>query len=157
MPSGPLIPGIEEFDAPRRRLPRWIPWSLGLVAGLAAFVVVLGFVTGVGPLRVLGQETETLQPIAYRPTANPQVLQLAVGVPVQGICKGDAVTARAVEDGAVVIVGADITRRRNAKCGEAGVGTNLAWVDVALDAPLGERSVIRRGDRLPLSQRTTLG
>ena len=157
MPSGPLIPGIEEFDAPRQRVPRWIPWGIGVLAVLAVFVVALGFVAGSGPLRGLGLETEHLQPIAYRPTANPQVLQLAVGVPVQGICRGDAAAARAVEDGAVVIVDAEITRRRNANCGSTGVGTNLAWLDVSLDAPLAGRSVIRREDRLPLSQRATLG
>lgn len=156
MPSGPLIPGIEEFDAPRRRLPRWIPWSCGILAAAIAFVVVLGFVAGAGPLRMLGLQTEALQPIAYRPTANPLVIQLAVGMPVEGICRGDAVRARAVEDGDLVILDAEITRRRNSNCGTAGVGSNVAWVDVALDAPIDERSIIRRGDRLPLSQRTTL-
>lgn len=147
---------MQEFDAPRRRLPRWIPWSLATVGVALAFVIVLGFVAGTGPLRLLGLQTEALQPIAYRPTTNPLVIQLAVGMPVEGICRGDDVRARAVEDGDVVILDAEITRRRNSNCGTAGVGSNLAWVDVALDAPIEGRSIIRRGDRLPLTQRTSL-
>ena len=157
MPAGPLIPGIEEFDAPRRRLPRWIPWGIGLLGALVAYVVVLGFVAGAGPLRGLGLQTEPLQPIAFRPTANPLVMQVAVGMPPEGICRGDAVSARAVEDGALVIVDAQLTRRRNSNCGQAGVGATLAWLDISLDGPIGERSIIRRSDRLPLTQRTALG
>lgn len=157
MAAGPLIPGLREFDAPRRGIPRWILLSFALVAVATAFVVVLGFVGGAGPLRGLGLQTEPLQPIAYRPTANPLVIQVAVALPVEGICKGDAVAARGVEDGAVVIIGAEFTRLRNSNCGTAGVGADLAWYEVALDEPLASRSVIRRSDRLPLSQRTAFG
>lgn len=156
MASGPLIPGLEEFDAPRRGIPRWILLTIGVIAASAVFLLILGFVAGAGPLRGLGLQTQTLQPIAFRPTANPLVVQVAVGMPVEGICKGDSVTARAIEDGDVVVLNAEFTRLRNSNCGTTGVGSNVAWIDVALDEPLAERSIIRGSDRLPLSQRTAL-
>ena len=55
--SGPLIPGMREFDRPRSGWPRWLT---GLVVGtlvVVALVVLAGFAGGVGPLKVLGQST----------------------------------------------------------------------------------------------------
>lgn len=157
MPSGPLIPGLEEFDAPRRPWPRWIPWAIGLVVAALAFVTVAGFVAGAGPLRALGLQTTELQPVSFRPTTNPQVIQVSVGVPSAGICPGDDLAARAIEDGSIVLIEAEMTQRRDAACGQAGVGSEAKWLDVSLDAPLAERSVVRASDRVALPRATDLG
>lgn len=150
MVTGPLIPGMREFDRPRRRWPAWLSWMLAGLAVIAALVVVAGLVGGAGPLRSLGMSTSQLQPIGYRPTVDDTVLQVAVTLPATGLCREDAITVVAFERSNRVEVEGTVTRSRNADCPITTIGGDVRWVDVQLDQPLGSRSVIGAIDREPL-------
>lgn len=150
MTSGPLIPGMDEFDGPRRRVPRFLWWSLAAVAVIAVLIVAAGLFAGVGPLRSLGLVTEDLQPVAYRPTVNEQQIQVAVALPPRGLCPDEEVDVVAYERGARVEISARVERSRASDCPVTGIAGDRAWVDVPLLAPLDERTVIRVGDRQPL-------
>jgi hypothetical protein len=152
MPRGPLIPGVEEFDAPRRGVP-WLVWAILLAALVAvAFTVALGLLTGAGPLRALGQVASTLQPVAYRPTTDELVMSIAVTLPPNGLCPDDEVQVVAFERGSRVEVDAKVEQSRNATCPETGIAGDSTWIDVRLTQPLGDRSVIRLSDRQPLQR-----
>ena len=148
--AGPLIPGLQEFDRPRRGWPRWLTWLVVAVAGLVAVLVLAGFAGGVGPLGVLGRGTTQLEVVSYRVTAEPDVIQLAVTLPASGLCRDDAIETAGFERGNRVEVEASVTRSRNATCTVTTIGGDVRWVDVRLDAPLGERQVIRLSDRDPV-------
>lgn len=150
MANGPLIPGLREFDAPRRRVPGWIPWLVAAVAVVAVLVVAAGMVAGVGPLRSLGLSTTALTPVSYRPTSTDAVIQVGVALPPSGLCRDDEVTAVAFERGNRVEVEATLTRARRETCPVTTLGGDVHWVDVALAAPLGDRSVVRADDRTPV-------
>ena len=150
MMSGPLIPGLREFDRPRRRWPAWLSGLLVGLAVLVALVVVAGFVGGVGPLRSLGLSTTQLQPVGYRPMVDDTVLQVALTPPVTGLCREDEVAVVAFERGNRVEVEGTVTRSRTADCAITTIGGDVRWVDVKLDQPLGARSVIGAIDREPL-------
>ena len=150
--SGPLIPGMREFDRPRSGWPRWIT---GLVIGslvVLALIVLAGFAGGVGPLRVLGQSTVPLEAVAYRVTGDDRVLEVAVTLPPSGLCRDDVIDAVAFERSNRVEVEASVTRGRAATCTVTTIGGDVRWVDVQLDAPLGTRTVIRASDREPLAR-----
>ena len=150
MPRGPLIPGIEEFDAPRRGIPRGV-WVVAVVLVVGVlFTVALGLLAGAGPLRALGQVEASLQPVAYRPTTDERVVSVAVTLPPDGLCPDDVVDVTAFERGARIEIDAYVVQSRNASCPETGIAGDSTWVDVALTQPLGERSVIRLSDRQPL-------
>lgn len=152
MPRGPLIPGIEEFDAPKRGVPRFV-WALLVVALIAAlFTVALGLLAGAGPLRALGQVESTLQPVAFRPTTDELVMSIAVTLPPNGLCPDDEVQVIAFERGPRIEVEAKVEQSRNATCPETGIAGDSTWVDVTLRQPLGDRSVIRLSDRQPLQR-----
>lgn len=150
MPRGPLIPGIEEFDAPRRGVPRfvWVVLVLTLLGVL--FTIALGLLAGAGPLRALGQVESPLQAVAYRPTTDDTVVSIAVTLPTRGLCPDDDVSVTAFERGARIEIDARVVQSRNATCPETGIAGDSAWVDVTLTQPLGDRSVIRVSDRQPL-------
>lgn len=152
MPRGPLIPGIEEFDAPKRGVPRfvWVVLLLALVGVL--FVIALGLLAGAGPLRALGQVESPLQPVAFRPTTDGRVVSIAVTLPPNGICPDDEVQVVAFERGSRVEVEAKVEQSRNATCPETGIAGDSTWIDVSLTQPLGDRSVIRLSDRQPLQR-----
>ena len=98
MARGPLIPGLREYDAPRRRRsPVFWMWTIGAVAAVAALVVLGGLVAGIGPLRALGTDEAPLTPVAWRPTVDAQVIQVAVALPESGLCTGDEVVVRSLE------------------------------------------------------------
>ena len=63
MAQGPLIPGLREFDRPRRGWPRWLTVVVLMLLAAVTLIVVAGFVGGVGPLRVLGQSTVPLEAV----------------------------------------------------------------------------------------------
>ena len=42
MANGPLIPGLQEFDGPRRRLPRVVWWLIIGVAVAIAVILLVG-------------------------------------------------------------------------------------------------------------------
>jgi hypothetical protein len=150
MASGPLIPGMREFDRPRSGWPRWLT---GLVIGVVvvvALVVLAGFVGGVGPLRVLGESTTPLTAVAYRVTGDDSVIEVGVTLPPSGLCRDDVIDAVAFERGNRVEVETSVTRGRRATCAVTTIGGDLRWVDVRLRSGLGARTVIRADDREPL-------
>jgi len=153
--NGPLIPGMREFDTPRRGLPSWVPWLIGSVLVVAVLVIVAGFVGGVGPLKSLGLTTSDLQSVQYRTTTDGSVLQVAVAMPPTGLCRDDAISVTAFERGNRVEVASTVTRTRQSTCPVSSIGGDVTWVDVDLDAPLGDRTVIRLPDRQPLPRDTS--
>lgn len=150
--SGPLIPGMREFDTPRRRWPSWLTWALIAIGAVAVLVLLGGLFGGVGPLRALGLTTTSLQAVGYRPTTVDTVIQVAVAMPPSGLCRDDDVRISAFERGNRIEVEGMVTRSRNANCATATLGGDLIWVDVELDSALGDRTVIRTSDRAPLNR-----
>lgn len=150
MTSGPLIPGINEFDGPRRRVPRFILWILAALVVLGVLIGAAGLVGGVGPLRSLGLVTEDLQSVAYRPTTSEQAIQVAVALPPRGLCPDERIQVVAFERGSRVEIQAQVQRSRTSYCPVTGIAGDRTWVDVSLASPLEERTVIRTGDRQPL-------
>jgi hypothetical protein len=150
--NGPLIPGMREFDRPRSRWPAWLAWLVGGSLAIVVLIVLAGFVGGVGPLRVLGLTSTSLSPVAYRPTASPTSIQVAVTLPPAGLCRGDELTAVAFERSNRVEVETVLVRSRNGTCTVTTMGGDLRWIDVSLDHPLGTRTVINSVDRAPLSR-----
>lgn len=152
MAGGPLIPGLQEFDAPRPRR-TWIGWLAGVLAVGVAVVVVAGFVGGVGPLSILGVQTTPLSAVGYRASADPAAVDIAVAVPPGGLCGQDEVVATAFERGGRVEVEAAVSRLRRSDCPPVALGGDVRWVTVSLQEPLGDRPIIRLPDREPLPQR----
>lgn len=141
---------MSEFDGPRRRIPRFLWWIVAALIVVGVLVGAAGLVGGVGPLRSLGLVTEDLQPVAYRPTTSDRVVQVAVALPPRGLCPDEQVQVVAFERGARVEIQAQVQRSRTSDCPVTGIAGDRAWVDVALTAALGDRTVIRTGDRQPL-------
>lgn len=152
MAGGPLIPGLQEFDAPRPRR-TWIGWLLGIGAGFAVLLVVAGFVGAVGPLSVLGVQSTPLVTVGYRVAADPRAVEIAVAVPAGGLCGQDEVVATAFERSGRIEIEAAVTRLRRADCPPVALGGDVRWVSVSLQQPLDDRPVIRLPDREPLPQR----
>ena len=148
--AGPLIPGLQEFDRPRRGWPRWLTWLVVGVVGLVVVIVLAGFAGGVGPLGVLGRSTTQLEAVSYRLTDAPDVIQVAVTLPPSGLCRDDAIDTVAFERSNRVEVEASVTRARTSSCTVTTIGGDVRWVDVQLQAPLGTRTVIRTIDRDPV-------
>lgn len=141
---------MSEFDGPRRRVPRFVLWILAALVVLGALIGAAGLVGGVGPLRSLGLVTEDLQPVAFRPTASDETIQIAVALPPRGLCPDEQIQVIAFERGVRVEIQAQVQRSRTSDCLVTGIAGDRAWVDVALASPLGDRTVIRVGDRQPL-------
>ena len=154
MVNGPLIPGMREFDTPRRGVPAWLPWLVVTAVVLVVLVLAAGFIGGVGPLRSLGISTSSLDAVEYRPTANDSVIQVAVAMPSTGLCRDDVIEVTAFPRGNRVEVESTVTRPRNSNCPVGSIGGDRRWVDVELDQPLGSRTVIRLPDRAPLPRST---
>lgn len=150
MTSGPLIPGMSEFDGPRRRMPRIVWWIVASVVVIGILIGAAGLFGGVGPLRSLGLVTEDLQPVAYRPTTSERAIQIAVALPPRGLCPDEQVQVTAYERGPRIEVSAQVQRSRTSDCPVTGIAGDRQWVDVPLTADLGDRTVIRTGDRQPL-------
>lgn len=149
--TGPLIPGLREYDAPRhRRTAPWL-WLAGTVVVLVVVVVAAGLLAGVGPLRALGAAETPLKAVAWRPTAVGTTIQVAVAVPPSGLCAGDEVTAVGVERGPRIEVSAvRVQPRTRDVCSGVGIAGDRVWVDVTLDQPVGQRTLVRAADRFPL-------
>ena len=152
MARGPLIPGLREYDAPRhRRSPVFWMWTIGAVVAVAALVVLGGLVAGIGPMRARGTDEAPLNPVSWRPTADPQVIQVAVALPDSGLCTGDEVVVRAIERPTLIEVSAvRATPRGSGECAGIGIAGDRTWVDLALDLPMGSRMAVRQDDRVPL-------
>lgn len=157
MPRDPLIPGLREYDAPRRkrRTSVFWGWLLGGVAVIVALVVAGGLVAGIGPLRALGTAETPLDPVAWRATADPQTIQVAVALPESGLCTGDEVLVRVIERPNLIEVSAvRAAPRGSAECAGIGIAGDRTWVDATLDDPMGERTAVRVSDRVPLVNET---
>lgn len=154
MVNGPLIPGLREFDGPKKGLPRFIWWIIiGVVVALVV-VLLVGLFAGTGPARSLGLVTEPMQAVAYRPTTNDRVIQVAIAVPTDGLCKQDDIVVNGFARSNRVEVAAQRTSSRNRSCDATGIAQDRIWVDVELDEVLGERQVIREADRRALPRET---
>lgn len=152
MARGPLIPGLREYDAPRRRRsPVFWMWTIGTVMSLVALVVLGGLIAGIGPLRALGTDEQALNPVSWRPTDNARVIQVAVALPDSGLCTGDEVVVRAIERPTLIEVSAvRATPRGSGACAGIGIAGDRTWVDLSLDLPMGTRMAVRQADRVPL-------
>lgn len=150
--SGPLIPGMREFDRPRGRGPAWVVWVVMSGVVLVVVVILAGFAGGVGPLRALGVSTTPLEAVGYRATSDETVIQIAITPPPSGLCRTDEVRAVAFERSNRVEVESSVTRARSASCPVTTIGGDVRWIDVQLDSPLGTRTVIRASDREPLNR-----
>jgi hypothetical protein len=152
--GGPLLPGRQEFDRPRRGWPAWLTWVVASVAVGTVLVVLAGFAGGVGPLRMLGSSTVALDAVGYRLTDEPTAIEVAFTLPADGLCRDDVVDAVAFERGNRVEVDLAVVRSRGGDCALTSLGGDVRWVTLTLDAPLGSRTVIRTVDREPVPQRT---
>ena len=155
--SGPLIPGMREFDRPRKKNPVFIWVFLGLVILAGIVIVGLGVFAAAGPFRQLGLVTEKLEPLAFRPTVVPSVVQVSVALPAGGLCADDVVDISLVQDATAVYVGASVTTPRNISCTAVGLSADQVWVDVQLLDSLGEREVVRAADGQVLSRESSTG
>jgi hypothetical protein len=149
---GPLIPGMREYDAPRRKRASavWIWLVMGAVS-LGILVLVGGIAAGIGPLRALGVVETPLTALSWRETADPELIQVAVALPPAGLCTGDEVSVRLVERPGVVEVSPVRSAPRSSdECAGVGIAGDRTWVDVSLSMPLAGRSVIGMPGRIPL-------
>ena len=152
MMQGPLIPGLQEFDRPRRGFPRWATAIIiAVVVGLI-LLIVAGFVGGVGPLRLLGQTATPLEAVAYRGSPESSTIEVAIALPDTGLCRDDELIVTPFERSNRVELEASVTRARSSDCEQVTMGGDRRWVDVLLDNPLGERQVIMVEGRQPLTR-----
>ncbi|CAB4886674.1 MAG: hypothetical protein F2793_09910 [Actinobacteria bacterium] len=157
MINGPLIPGLREFDGPRRRLPRLVWLLLAAVVVAGCVVLALGVFSASGPMRSLGLVTDEMQTVAYRPTTTDLVIQVAVALPPEGICRSDDLTLEGSEVGSRIEVRATRTTPRNSVCQPVSSSAEQMWIDVVLDSPLADRSVVRASDLQALPRDTSAG
>ena len=157
MVRGPLVPGWTEFDGPRRRVPRGVWWILVLLVVMSLAVVGIGVFRAAGPLASLGLESSPLQPVAFRPTTEETVLQVALSVPAGSLCRDDDVSASAVSVNGRIRVTAAVSRLRNEACVRDDTVSDPLWIDVRLDGPLADRDVVRDsdGNALPIQATTS--
>ena len=157
MVNGPLIPGLREFDGPKRQIPRSVWWVSGIIVLAGIGVFVAGVFASAGPLRGLGLVSEGMQPVAFRPTTSEQVVQVALALPPGGLCRQDTVDVSTVEDESYVRISATRTSARSGACAETGSSGDRRWVDVQLASPLGDRTVVASNDSEALPRDTSAG
>jgi len=143
--GGPIIPGLNEFDRPKRGFPRWAGFLIAVILGAGVLVGVWGFTAGGGPLSSLGQVSEELQPSGFRPTVDPDVFQVSVTSPQSGICPDQSVAVTTLESASEVVVAVSVTGPRNSSC-QQGANSDSIWVDVVLKEALDDRPIIRSID-----------
>lgn len=157
MVRGPLVPGWNEFDGPRRGVPRVIWWLIGIVVVVGLTLLGVGVFRAAGPFAGLGLQTSSLQPIAYRPTTEDAVLQVALSVPAESLCRDDRVVVSAVPAATTIRISAVVSRVRNEACESDPTITDPLWIDVTIDGPLAGRDVVRDVDGDPLPLQATTG
>lgn len=150
--NGPLIPGIQEFDRPRKSPWRWVALAAGILVAVLALIVVLGVFAGRGPLRSLGVNVENLQVINWRGTEIENVIELAVTIPASGLCRSSVIEPQVAEDGASVRVSASVEQSKRSSCAQMETMGDRTWVPVQLTSPIGERSVIRSADGVEVKE-----
>jgi hypothetical protein len=127
------------------------------VVGCAAVGAVAAGLRGVGPLARLGVTVTRLQPelvSLLAPPGDPLVLLVGVTWTREGYCDGQF-NVRVTETASEVTVGTVVSREYpGLMCAGLGTLENLAWADVRLAAPLGDRVVVRDSDGFALPIRS---
>ena len=135
-----------------------LPWLV--MAVVVLIFAVLGCVAagyrGRGPLSTLGVTESELLPQAVRllgEGGDPLVILIGVHWTKDGWCLGQF-TVQATETPAEIRV-SNVTSREfhYGMCDGVGTADNMAWAEVRLSTPLGNRAVVRDsgGARLPVS------
>lgn len=151
MAKGPLIPGMNEFDRPKKGLPRWVGVFLALSVISFGLLTLWGFVAGGGPFSQLGQVEQQLQPIGFRPTVEPEVIQIQAQLPKEGACATNTFNVSAEETPESVSISVELINPRDNSCPDDQL-TGEVWLDLALTEPLATRLLIRTIDGQELPQ-----
>jgi len=151
MAKGPLIPGMNEFDRPKKGLPRWVGLFIALSVISFGLLTIWGFVAGGGPFAQLGQVEEQLQPTGYRPTVEPEVIQVQVALPKAGACPTNTFDVTAEETTESVTIAVNLISPRNNTCPGDQLTGDL-WLDLTLAEPLNTRLLTRSIDGQELPQ-----
>jgi hypothetical protein len=146
MSGGPLIPGFNEFDRPKRGFPRWAGFLIAAVVSVGLLLVVWGFAAGGGPFSSLGQVSEDLQPTGYRPTVDSDVIQVSITPPQSGICSDQSLDVTVEESPSEIGVAVTLSGPRSSSCQE-NANPGAIWIDVLLGDPIGGRDIVRLSDR----------
>lgn len=145
MSGGPLIPGFNEFDRPKRSFPRWAGFLIAGVVGIGLLLFVWGFVAGSGPFSSLGQVSEELQPGSFRPTVDTDVIQVSVIPPKSGICPDQSLDLTVIESSREIGVAVALSGPRSSSCPGSSQSGSI-WIDVLLENPVGDRDIMRSSD-----------
>jgi hypothetical protein len=151
VPKGPLIPGMNEFDRPKKGMPRWVGLFIALSIISFGILTLWGFVAGGGPFSQLGQQEQQLQPIGFRPTVEPEVIQVQVQLPKDGACATNTFDISAEETPESVSVSVELINPRNNACPGDQL-TGETWLDLTLNEPLDNRALTRSIDGQELPQ-----
>jgi hypothetical protein len=136
---------------------RWL-FLLTAVSAFAVFGCVTAAYLGVGPLAAHRMTETQLQPQVIRllgEGGDPLVVMVGVTWTKDGYCSGQF-TATATETATEIRTGAIISREyRFEDCAGIGTTDNMAWAELRLAMPLGNRVVVRESDevRLPVLAR----
>jgi len=145
MNVGPLVPGFNEFDRPKRGFPRWAGFFIAAVVAIAAFLLIWGFAAGSGPFSSLGLVTEELQPSGYRPTVDTDVIQVNAAPPQSGICPDQTLDVAVSESPSEIGLALTLSGPRSSSC-QGNAQSESIWIDVLLNEPLGDRTIVRTSD-----------
>jgi hypothetical protein len=145
MSGGPLIPGFNEFDRPKRGFPRWAGFLIAGVVSVVVFLFILGYAAGSGPFSSLGRVTEELQPVGYRPTVDTDVIQVNVTSPQSGICPDQTLDVMVIESPSEIGLAVTLSGPRSSSCQENAESGSI-WLDVLLENPVGDRAIVRSSD-----------
>lgn len=145
MSGGPLIPGFNEFDRPKRGFPRWAGFLIAGVVSVGLLLLVWGYVAGSGPFASLGQVSEELQPAGYRPTVDTDVIQVSVIPPQSGICPDQSLDVTVIESSSEIGIAIRLTGPRSSSC-PGSTESESIWIDVLLENPAGDRAIVRSSD-----------
>jgi hypothetical protein len=145
MSGGPLVPGFNEFDRPKRSFPRWAGLLIAGVISIAALLLIWGFAAGTGPFSSLGLVTEDLQPSGYRPTVDTNVIQVSAAPPQSGICPDQNLDVTVSESPSEIGLAVTLRGPRSSTC-QGNAQSESIWIDVLLEEPLGDRDIVRTSD-----------
>ena len=145
MSGGPLIPGLNEFDRPKRGFPRWAGFFIAGIIGVSVLLGIWGFTSGTGPFSSFGQVSQDLQPTGYRPTVDADVIQVLVTPPPSGVCPDQELALTAIESERDLEISITLTGPRSSSCQESP-GSDEIWLDVLLQDSFADRTIFRSID-----------
>lgn len=145
MSGGPLIPGFNEFDRPKRGFPRWAGFLIAGVVSVGIFLLIWGYAAGSGPFSSLGLVTQSLQPSGYRPTVDTDVIQVNAAPPQSGICPDQNLGVTVSESPSEIGLAVTLSGPRSSSC-QGNAQSGSIWIDVLLEEPLGDRDIVRSSD-----------